>query len=112
MLHVNASNGWAAEVEFKEGSTWGGASSRNKISGKIKDPNGQAIASLQGRWDESSQFCVSHFLCNDIPKRPSLRGTVTMTNLDTKETTDIWQIDEVHGGARPRCTLCMCATKA
>lgn len=41
-----------ALIEFKEGSSWGGNSGRNKIEGKILDSDGRLKAELVGRWDE------------------------------------------------------------
>lgn len=47
------STGSKAVISFKEGSSWGGASSRNKIHGKVLDPNGKMVQELVGKWDES-----------------------------------------------------------
>ncbi|GAA5959728.1 hypothetical protein JCM3765_000078 [Sporobolomyces pararoseus] len=47
------STGSKAVISFKEGSSWGGASSRNKIQGKIMDSNGKTVHELVGKWDES-----------------------------------------------------------
>lgn len=52
MTIVNESNGQKAVVTFKEGSAWGGSSTRNKIDGKIMDESGNTKAELAGRWDE------------------------------------------------------------
>ena len=49
---TNKSSGAQAVVAFKEGSTWGGASTRNKVEGKVFDANGSAQVELVGRWDE------------------------------------------------------------
>lgn len=37
---VNHETGERAVVTFKEGSSWGGSSSRNKVEGKLYDANG------------------------------------------------------------------------
>ncbi|GAA6046928.1 hypothetical protein JCM3770_003434 [Rhodotorula araucariae] len=42
-----------ATVAFKEGSTWGGLSGRNKIEGKVIDANGSVAVELVGRWDDA-----------------------------------------------------------
>lgn len=42
-----------AVIDFKEGSSWGGNSGRNKIEGKIMDARGKVQAELTGRWDEN-----------------------------------------------------------
>jgi len=47
------STGSKAVISFKEGSSWGGASSRNKIQGKVMDSNGKMVHELVGKWDES-----------------------------------------------------------
>jgi len=47
------STGSKAVISFKEGSSWGGASSRNKIHGKVMDSNGKMVQELVGKWDES-----------------------------------------------------------
>ncbi|GAA5897218.1 oxysterol-binding protein related protein OSH3 [Sporobolomyces salmoneus] len=47
------STGSKAIISFKEGSSWGGASSRNKIQGKVLDENGKTVHELVGKWDES-----------------------------------------------------------
>lgn len=41
-----------AVIIFKEGSSWGGSGSRNKIEGRILDGNGELVVELTGRWDE------------------------------------------------------------
>lgn len=53
MIVKNVDSGAKATVNFKEGSSWGGASSRNKIEGKVSDDDGKTVAELVGRWDES-----------------------------------------------------------
>ncbi|GAA6010665.1 hypothetical protein JCM10207_007793 [Rhodosporidiobolus poonsookiae] len=40
-------------VSFKEGSTWGGSSTRNKIEGKVTDEHGRVVTELVGRWDDA-----------------------------------------------------------
>ncbi|KAK4701955.1 oxysterol-binding protein-related protein 3/6/7, partial [Phenoliferia sp. Uapishka_3] len=52
LVVTNESTGAKSVVNFKEGSTWGGASTRNKIEGKVFDPNGTPHTELVGRWDE------------------------------------------------------------
>ncbi|GAA5909509.1 hypothetical protein JCM8208_006547 [Rhodotorula glutinis] len=42
-----------ATVAFKEGSTWGGLSGRNKIEGKVTDASGSVVVELVGRWDDA-----------------------------------------------------------
>ncbi|GAA5985907.1 hypothetical protein JCM10908_006328 [Rhodotorula pacifica] len=42
-----------AVVSFKEGSTWGGVSTRNKIEGRVMDEQGQTRIELVGRWDDA-----------------------------------------------------------
>ncbi|GAA5840651.1 hypothetical protein JCM9279_007390 [Rhodotorula babjevae] len=42
-----------ATVAFKEGSTWGGLSGRNKIEGKVTDASGSVAVELVGRWDDA-----------------------------------------------------------
>lgn len=53
MVVKNVESGAKAVVQFKEGSSWGGASSRNKIEGKVTNESGKTVAELAGRWDES-----------------------------------------------------------
>lgn len=48
----NTDTGEYARVNFKEGSSWGGASSRNKIEGTIYDANDKEKIHIQGKWDE------------------------------------------------------------
>ncbi|GAA5879315.1 hypothetical protein JCM8547_000661 [Rhodosporidiobolus lusitaniae] len=43
----------SATISFKEGSSWGGASTRNKVEGKIVDEKGNVKIELVGRWDDS-----------------------------------------------------------
>ncbi|SGY63449.1 BQ5605_C007g04800 [Microbotryum silenes-dioicae] len=52
MTVTNENTGESATVEFKEGSAWGGSSTRNKLVAQIKDANGQSQMELVGRWDE------------------------------------------------------------
>ena len=49
----NKETGERAIVSFKEGSSWGGASSRNRIEGKLYDSNDKMAMEIQGKWDES-----------------------------------------------------------
>lgn len=48
----NTRTGDRAVLDFKEGSSWSGASGRNKIEGKVFDATGKLRAELVGRWDE------------------------------------------------------------
>ncbi|GAA5890800.1 hypothetical protein JCM5296_003422 [Sporobolomyces johnsonii] len=41
-----------AIISFKEGSAWGGSSTRNKVEGRVVDEQGRAVVELVGRWDE------------------------------------------------------------
>ncbi|SCV71683.1 BQ2448_3271 [Microbotryum intermedium] len=52
MTVTNENTGESATVEFKEGSAWGGSSTRNKLIAQIKDANGKSQMELVGRWDE------------------------------------------------------------
>lgn len=52
LIVSNDHTGEQATVTFKEGSAWGGLSSRNKIEGKVCDDRGRARVELVGRWDE------------------------------------------------------------
>ncbi|KAM0790735.1 hypothetical protein ACM66B_004590 [Microbotryomycetes sp. NB124-2] len=52
MTVTNEKTGEKAVVSFKEGSSWGGASTRNKIEGKVLDASGSTQIELVGRWDE------------------------------------------------------------
>lgn len=49
---TNESSGEKAIISFKEGSAWGGVSSRNKIEGRVLNAQGQLQVELAGRWDE------------------------------------------------------------
>ncbi|BGP01955.1 Oxysterol-binding protein 3 [Rhodotorula toruloides] len=42
-----------ATISFKEGSAWGGSSTRNKIDGKVVDADGKTAVELVGRWDDA-----------------------------------------------------------
>ncbi|KAI5477524.1 oxysterol-binding protein [Pseudohyphozyma bogoriensis] len=52
MTITNLSTDEKAIISFKEGSAWGGLSSRNKIEGKVLDSKGRTKVELVGRWDE------------------------------------------------------------
>ncbi|CEQ42845.1 SPOSA6832_04710, partial [Sporobolomyces salmonicolor] len=41
-----------AIISFKEGSAWGGSSTRNKVEGRVVDEQGRVVVELVGRWDE------------------------------------------------------------
>ncbi|GAA5874414.1 hypothetical protein JCM3774_005031, partial [Rhodotorula dairenensis] len=42
-----------AVVSFKEGSSWGGVGTRNKIEGRVIDERGRTEIELVGRWDDA-----------------------------------------------------------
>ncbi len=42
-----------AVVSFKEGSSWGGVSTRNKMEGRVVDERGVTRIELVGRWDDA-----------------------------------------------------------
>lgn len=50
---TNEETGERAVISFKEGSSWGGASSRNKIEGRVYDAHDSVAVELGGKWDES-----------------------------------------------------------
>lgn len=53
-LVVSCSNSKAhAVVAFKEGSSWGGVSTRNKVEGRVVDERGVTGIELVGRWDDA-----------------------------------------------------------
>ncbi|ORY88959.1 Oxysterol-binding protein-domain-containing protein [Leucosporidium creatinivorum] len=52
LVITNESTGHKAVIAFKEGSAWGGSSTRNKIDGKVYDERGNVRVELAGRWDE------------------------------------------------------------
>ncbi|GAA97984.1 uncharacterized protein L969DRAFT_84529 [Mixia osmundae IAM 14324] len=53
MTVKNEHTGEKAVVQFKEGSSWGGADSRNKFDGKIHDKSGKTITEVTGKWSEN-----------------------------------------------------------
>lgn len=53
LVVTSSSSSAQALVSFKEGSTWGGASARNKIEGKVVDERGETRVELVGKWDEA-----------------------------------------------------------
>lgn len=53
MIVSSSSSRARAVINFKEGSSWGGSSSRNKIEGTVFDRDGRSAVDLVGRWDES-----------------------------------------------------------
>jgi len=73
MVVTNESTGEEAKVNFKEGSSWGGAGSRNKIDGQLYDSNGSAKIEITGKWDESisrktgSKSSETLWTINDFP---------------------------------------------
>lgn len=52
MVITNEDSGESATIAFKEGSAWGGVSTRNKLDGKVLDAQGKTKVELVGRWDE------------------------------------------------------------
>jgi hypothetical protein len=52
LVVTNEGSGEKATIAFKEGSAWGGSSTRNKIEGKVCDEHGRTRVELVGRWDE------------------------------------------------------------
>lgn len=50
---TNENTGQRIVLEFKEGTMWGGASSRNNVSGTVYDANDKAVTSVRGKWSES-----------------------------------------------------------
>lgn len=50
---VNENTGQRAVLEFKEGTMWGGASSRNNVEGKVYDANDSHVTNLRGKWSDS-----------------------------------------------------------
>lgn len=50
---TNESTGQRAVIEFKEGTMWGGAASRNGVEGKIYDANDSTVTTLKGKWSDS-----------------------------------------------------------
>lgn len=53
MTVKNETTGEKCVISFKEGSTWGGESSRNKVVGHAYDKGGKSVAEIEGKWDES-----------------------------------------------------------
>ncbi|SPO21762.1 related to OSH3 - Member of oxysterol-binding protein family [Ustilago trichophora] len=50
---TNETTGQRAVIEFKEGTMWGGASSRNNVEGRVYDANDSQITNLKGKWSEA-----------------------------------------------------------
>ncbi|SNX82500.1 related to OSH3 - Member of oxysterol-binding protein family [Melanopsichium pennsylvanicum] len=50
---TNESTGQRAVIEFKEGTMWGGSSSRNNVEGRVYDANDSQVTNLKGKWSES-----------------------------------------------------------
>ncbi|KAK0565248.1 Oxysterol-binding protein 3 [Tilletia horrida] len=50
---VNETTGQRATVDFKEGNMWGGASSRNLVTGTVYDEHGSEVTGFRGRWSEN-----------------------------------------------------------
>ncbi|GAA5938831.1 uncharacterized protein JCM15063_004882 [Sporobolomyces koalae] len=86
-------------VSFKEGSSWGGASSRNKVQGKVLDPNGKLVHELVGKWDESVDRKVGKdqferlWQIKDFPSNPRRYYGFSYFALELNETT---QLDSLH----------------
>ncbi|GAA6043860.1 hypothetical protein JCM8097_001192 [Rhodosporidiobolus ruineniae] len=53
LVVTSSSSSAQAVISFKEGSTWGGTASRNKIEGRIVDDQGRTAVELVGRWDDA-----------------------------------------------------------
>jgi len=70
---TNEETGERAVISFKEGSSWGGASSRNKIEGRVYDAHDSVAVELGGKWDESvfrktgSKSSETLWQINDFP---------------------------------------------
>ncbi|GAC72658.1 oxysterol-binding protein [Moesziomyces antarcticus T-34] len=50
---TNETTGQRAVMEFKEGTMWGGAGSRNGVEGKVYDANDSHVTGLKGKWSEN-----------------------------------------------------------
>jgi len=50
---VNDNTGQRATVDFKEGNMWGGASSRNVVTGTVYDERGSEVTGFRGKWSEN-----------------------------------------------------------
>ena len=50
---TNESTGQRAVIEFKEGTMWGGASSRNNVEGRVYDANDSQVTNLKGKWSDA-----------------------------------------------------------
>ncbi|PWZ03115.1 hypothetical protein BCV70DRAFT_197348 [Testicularia cyperi] len=50
---TNESTGQRLVIEFKEGTMWGGSSSRNNVEGTVYDANDKAVTSIKGKWSEN-----------------------------------------------------------
>ncbi|GAK63021.1 oxysterol binding protein [Moesziomyces antarcticus] len=50
---TNETTGQRAVLEFKEGTMWGGAGSRNGVEGKVYDANDSHVTGLKGKWSEN-----------------------------------------------------------
>ena len=53
LVVTNESTGQRAVLEFKEGTMWGGSSSRNGVEGKIYDANDSTVTTMKGKWSDS-----------------------------------------------------------
>ncbi|GAA6016301.1 hypothetical protein JCM11491_006808 [Sporobolomyces phaffii] len=93
------STGAKAVISFKEGSSWGGASSRNKIQGKVVDPNGKTVHELVGKWDESVDRKIGKdnferlWEIKDFPSNPRRYYGFSYFALGLNETTPL---DSLH----------------
>ena len=50
---TNEGTGQRAVIEFKEGTMWGGSSSRNGVEGKVYDANDSEVTKLKGKWSDN-----------------------------------------------------------
>ncbi|PWN47061.1 hypothetical protein IE53DRAFT_371781 [Violaceomyces palustris] len=50
---TNENTGQRLVIEFKEGTLWGGLSSRNSVAGTVYDANGSVVTHLRGKWTDN-----------------------------------------------------------
>ncbi|SJX61195.1 related to OSH3-Member of oxysterol-binding protein family [Sporisorium reilianum f. sp. reilianum] len=53
LVVTNEGTGQRAVLEFKEGTMWGGSSSRNCVEGKVYDANDSVVTTLKGKWSDN-----------------------------------------------------------
>jgi oxysterol-binding protein-related protein 3/6/7 len=89
LVVTNEKTGHKAVIAFKEGSAWGGSSTRNKIDGKVYDDRGDVKVELVGRWDEhiDKKEGGSHFtrlwqINEPQPSKSSSRCFLSASNAD------------------------------